>query len=64
MASTNSATANPIREYYAKICAGEIVACQKIRRTLQKLCADLDKEDGPYTYDSAKAEKVITFIEK
>lgn len=64
MASTTSATPNPIKEYYAKICAGEIIACQKIRRTLKKLCADLDNTDGPYTYDSAKAEKVITFIEK
>ena len=59
-----SATANPIREYYAAIQRGDIIACHKITRTLEKLCADLDDTDGPYIYDSAKAEKVITFIEK
>lgn len=57
------ATANPIREYYAAIQRGDIIACHKITRTLEKLCADLDDTDGPYIYDSAKAEKVITFIE-
>lgn len=59
-----SATANPIKEYYAAIQRGDIIACHKITRTLEKLCADLDDTDGPYIYDSAKAEKVITFIEK
>ena len=61
MAATKS-DANPIREYWEKIESGEIVVCEKIRKTYAKVINDMDNP-GEWFYSEKRAEHVITFAE-
>ena len=57
-----STSYNPIREYWEKIESGEIIVCNKIKKTYQKIIYDLDNP-GEYYYSSKRANHIIEFIE-
>lgn len=54
---------NPILEYWAKIQSGEEVVSEKVRRTYQKVVADLTDNTSEYYYSPKRANHVIEFIE-
>ena len=55
---------SPIHEYYARIESGEIIVSEKIRAVYHHILQNIDDPDCPYTYDAAKADRVIQFVEK
>lgn len=54
---------DPIRDYWAAIQSGEEVVCSKIRKTYEKVIADLDDNKSEYFYSPARANHVIEFVE-
>jgi phage terminase large subunit-like protein len=54
---------NPILEYWEKIQSGEEVVSEKVRRTYQKVVADLTDNTSEYYYSPKRANHVIEFIE-
>lgn len=69
MASMSSSTKettckNYIEEYYAKICSGEIVVGDKVRRVYKKLVADLHDSSSPYFYSEKRAAHALEFLTK
>lgn len=54
---------NPILEYWEKIQSGEEVVSEKVRKTYQKVVADLADNSGEYYYSPKRANHVIEFIE-
>ena len=55
-------TYNPIMEYWNKIESGEIVVCDKIRRTYRKIVHDMTTH-GDYHYSAARANHILEFAE-
>ena len=55
-------TYNPIMEYWNKIESGEIVVCDKIRRTYRKIMHDMTT-NGNYHYSAARANHILEFAE-
>ena len=55
-------TYNPIMEYWNKIESGEIVVCDKIRRTYRKIMHDMTTH-GDYHYSAARANHILEFAE-
>ena len=56
---------NYIANYYEKIRNKEIIAPKKVEKTYKYLAKKLDGTiDDGYTFDSKKAQKIITFFEK
>lgn len=56
---------NYIANYYEKIRNKEIIAPKKVEKTYMYLAKKLDGTiDDGYTFDSKKAQKIITFFEK
>lgn len=55
---------NYIQEYWAKIQAGEIVACRRLIQQYQKLIDELDNPRDPWVFDLEKAAAPIEFIER
>lgn len=53
---------NPILEYWAKIESGEIVVCDKIRRTYRKIVYDV-AHPGEYYYSPARGNHILEFAE-
>ncbi len=53
-----------IRDYYRQIAAGEAVVSDKVRRVYKELVRALGDDFGEWTFDEAKAEHPIAFIEK
>lgn len=53
----------PIREYWEAIQRGDEVVGDKVRRTYQKLVADLDDKTSPWAYSPKRANHVIEFFE-
>jgi phage terminase large subunit-like protein len=54
---------NYIREYWAKIQAGEIVACKRLLQQYTKIIDELDNPREPWVFDLQKANRPIDFIE-
>lgn len=54
---------NPILEYWEKIQSGEEVVSEKVRRTYQKVVADLADNSSEYYYSPKRANHVIEFTE-
>ena len=55
---------NYIQEYNNLIQQGEIPACKRVKAVYAKLAAGVDSTGGRYTFDEARAERPISFIEK
>ncbi|MGI5873528.1 MAG: terminase large subunit [Bacillota bacterium] len=55
---------NPIREYWEKIENGDVVVCEKIKRTFRKLNADLENKASVYYYSESRGQHVIDFAER
>lgn len=55
-------TYNPIMEYWNKIESGEIVVCDKIRRTYRKIMHDMTTHED-YHYSAARANHILEFAE-
>ncbi len=55
---------NFIREYWAKIESGEIVACKRLKQQYQRIIDELDNPRDPWVFDLAKANRPIEFIEQ
>lgn len=55
---------NPIREYWEKIENGDVVVCEKIKRTFRKLNADLENKASVYYYSESRGKHVIDFAER
>ena len=55
---------NYIRDYWAKMQAGEIAACKRLLTQYQKLIHDLDSPRPPWVFDLDKASRPIEFIER
>ena len=53
---------NPILEYNSKIQNGEIVACEKLKKTFQKIVYDINNPDE-FFYSSKRANHVLEFFE-
>lgn len=58
-----TAYGNPILEYWEQISTNQITVCKKIRRVYQKLAEDVNKTEGPWIYDSTRANRVLAFLE-
>ena len=56
-------TYNPILEYWEAIESGKEVVCSKVRKTYEKLVADLNDRESPYFYSPKRANHVIEFFE-
>lgn len=56
-------TYNPILEYWEQIESGKEVVSEKVRRTYQKVVADLTDNTSEYYYSPKRANHVIEFIE-
>lgn len=54
---------NPILEYWEQIESGKEVVSEKVRRTYQKVVADLTDNTSEYYYSPKRANHVIEFIE-
>jgi phage terminase large subunit-like protein len=54
---------NPILEYWEQIKSGKEVVSEKVRRTYQKVVADLTDNTSEYYYSPKRANHVIEFIE-
>jgi len=54
---------NPILEYWAQIESGKEVVSEKVRRTYQKVVADLTDNSSEYYYSPKRANHVIEFGE-
>jgi phage terminase large subunit-like protein len=59
MTSRNS---NYIKEYHDQIVSGKIIACDKIKKVMDKVMYDLEKQDEFY-FDIERAQRPIDFIE-
>lgn len=49
--------------YAERVCNGDIPACQLIKLACGRFIDDLGKKDWAFTYDQAKADHVVGFIE-
>ena len=58
-----TAYGNPILEYWEQISTNQVTVCKKIRRVYQKLAEDVNKTEGPWIYDSSRANRVLAFLE-
>ncbi len=54
---------NPILEYWAQIESGKEVVSEKVKKTYQKVVADLTDNSSEYYYSPKRANHVIEFIE-
>lgn len=54
---------NPILEYWEQIESGKEVVSEKVRKTYQKVVADLADNSSEYYYSPKRANHVIEFIE-
>jgi len=55
---------NYILEYWAKIEAGEIQACKRLKQQYKKLVDEIKNPRDPWVFDIEKASRPIQFIEK
>lgn len=55
---------NAIRKYWQQIENGDIVVCDKIRRTFEKLNTDLDNKASIYYYSESRGQHIIDFAER
>ena len=53
---------NPILEYWEKIQIGEIVACEKLKKTFQKMVYDIENP-SEFFYSPKRANHVLEFFE-
>ena len=53
-----------MRDYWAKIQAGEIAACKRLRQQYEKLIHELDNPRPPWIFDMNRANQPIEFIER
>lgn len=53
---------NPILEYWEKIQIGEIVACEKLKKTFQKIVHDIENPNE-FFYSQKRANHVLEFFE-
>lgn len=58
------APGNYILEYWAKIEAGDIVACKRLKQQYEKLIHELHNPRDPWVFDLEKANQSIEFIER
>lgn len=56
-------TYNPIRDYYEKICSGEVTVCNKLRLTYRKIISDIENTSSEYFYSSKRANHILEFAE-
>ncbi len=54
---------NPILLYYEEIASGREVVSEKVRRTFEKLVADVACTDGEYYYNHKRANHILEFAE-
>lgn len=56
-------TYNPIREYWEQICNDDVVVCNKLRKTYQKIVIDLESSSEEYFYSYKRANHILEFAE-